>query len=74
MISASHNSYLDNGIKFFGPDGFKLSDKVELKIEKLLDNDIEYADPQNIGMAKRIDDALVDIWNLQNQLFHAKNY
>jgi phosphoglucosamine mutase len=58
MISASHNSYLDNGIKFFGPDGFKLSDKVELKIEKLLDNDIEYADPQNIGMAKRIDDAL----------------
>jgi phosphoglucosamine mutase len=58
MISASHNSYLDNGIKFFGPDGFKLSDKVELKIEELLDNDIEYADPQNIGMAKRIDDAL----------------
>ena len=58
MISASHNSYLDNGIKFFGPDGFKLSDKVELKIEKLLDNDIEYADSQNIGMAKRIDDAL----------------
>ena len=58
MISASHNSYLDNGIKFFGPDGFKLSDKVELKIEELLDNDIEYADSQNIGMAKRIDDAL----------------
>ena len=58
MISASHNSYLDNGIKFFGPDGFKLSDKVELKIEELLDNDIQYADSQNIGMAKRIDDAL----------------
>ena len=58
MISASHNSYLDNGIKFFGPDGFKLSDKVELKIEELLDNGIEYADSQNIGMAKRIDDAL----------------
>ena len=58
MISASHNSYLDNGIKFFGPDGFKLSDKVELKIEELLDNDIEYADSKNIGMAKRIDDAL----------------
>ena len=58
MISASHNSYLDNGIKFFGPDGFKLSDKVELKIEELLENDIEYADSQNIGMAKRIDDAL----------------
>ena len=58
MISASHNSYLDNGIKFFGPDGFKLSDKVELKIEELLDNDIDYAESQNIGMAKRIDDAL----------------
>ena len=58
MISASHNSYLDNGIKFFGPEGFKLSDKVELEIEKLLDNEIEYAASQNIGMAKRIDDAL----------------
>jgi phosphoglucosamine mutase len=58
MISASHNSYLDNGIKFFGPEGFKLSDKVELEIEKLLDDEIEYAASQNIGMAKRIDDAL----------------
>ena len=58
MISASHNSYLDNGIKFFGPEGFKLSDKVELEIEKLLDDEIEYATSQNIGMAKRIDDAL----------------
>ena len=58
MISASHNSYLDNGIKFFGPEGFKLSDKVELEIEKLLDDEIEYAESQNIGMVKRIDDAL----------------
>ena len=58
MISASHNSYLDNGIKFFGPEGFKLSDKVELEIEKLLDDEIVYAASQNIGMAKRIDDAL----------------
>ena len=58
MISASHNSYLDNGIKFFGPEGFKLSDNVELEIEKLLDDEIEYAASQNIGMAKRIDDAL----------------
>ena len=58
MISASHNSYLDNGIKFFGPDGFKLSDKVELEIEKLLDDEIEYAASESIGMAKRIDDAL----------------
>ena len=58
MISASHNSYLDNGIKFFGPEGFKLSDKVEFEIEKLLDDEIEYAASENIGMAKRIDDAL----------------
>ena len=58
MISASHNSYLDNGIKFFGPEGFKLSDKVELEIEKLLDDEIKYAASENIGMAKRIDDAL----------------
>ena len=58
MISASHNSYLDNGIKFFGPEGFKLSDKVELEIEKSLEDEIEYAASQNIGMAKRIDDAL----------------
>ena len=58
MISASHNSYLDNGIKFFGPEGFKLSDKVELEIEKLLDGETEYAASENIGMAKRIDDAL----------------
>ena len=58
IISVSHNSYLDNGIKFFGPEGFKLSDKVELEIEKLLDDEIEYAASENIGMAKRIDDAL----------------
>jgi phosphoglucosamine mutase len=58
MISASHNAYLDNGIKFFGPDGFKLSDSAEMKIESLLDGEIEYAQAQNIGMAKRIDDAL----------------
>ncbi|MDC0120164.1 phosphoglucosamine mutase [Amylibacter sp.] len=58
MISASHNSYLDNGIKFFGPEGFKLSDKVELEIEKFLEDEIEYAASENIGMAKRIDDAL----------------
>lgn len=58
MISASHNAYLDNGIKFFGPDGFKLSDDAEMTIESFLDGEIEYAQAQNIGMAKRIDDAL----------------
>ena len=58
MISASHNAYLDNGIKFFGPDGYKLSDDVELQIENLLESGIQYAKSENIGMAKRIDDAL----------------
>lgn len=60
MISASHNPYHDNGIKFFGPDGFKLSDKSETKIEKLTlgEEPVELARPENIGSARRIDDAL----------------
>lgn len=56
MISASHNPAIDNGIKFFGPDGFKLSDEAELEIERLLEGDIDPAQPVNIGRAKRIDD------------------
>jgi phosphoglucosamine mutase len=72
MISASHNSYLDNGIKFFGPEGFKLSDKVELEIEKLLDDEIEYAASENIGMAKRIDDALVRYMEFAKSAFPRK--
>ena len=57
MISASHNPYKDNGIKLFGPDGYKLSDEIEKQIEKLLDQDIspQFADPDDIGRAKRID-------------------
>ena len=43
MISASHNPYDDNGIKLFGPDGYKLSDEIELKIETLIDGDIDQA-------------------------------
>ena len=57
MISASHNPAEDNGIKFFGPDGFKLSDDVEAAIEALVQKGVELAGPQNIGRAKRIDDA-----------------
>jgi phosphoglucosamine mutase len=57
MISASHNPHHDNGIKFFGPDGFKLSDEAEAEIESLVAQDIQPAQPQNIGRAKRIDDA-----------------
>ncbi|MDU8927173.1 phosphoglucosamine mutase [Alisedimentitalea sp. MJ-SS2] len=56
MISASHNHAHDNGIKFFGPDGFKLSDEVELEIEKLIESGVEPVKAGSIGRAKRIDD------------------
>ena len=57
MISASHNAYDDNGIKLFGPDGYKLSDEVELEIERLIDSDMSkrLAKSADIGRAKRID-------------------
>ncbi|SOE16284.1 phosphoglucosamine mutase [Hoeflea halophila] len=57
MISASHNPYQDNGIKLFGPDGFKLSDELEHRIEALMDEDIhlQLARPDAIGRAKRVD-------------------
>lgn len=58
MISASHNPHHDNGIKFFGPDGFKLSDAAEAEIEAMLDGMIRPAKPENIGRAKRVDDGL----------------
>ena len=56
MISASHNPFHDNGIKLFGPDGFKLSDADEAAIEELLEQEVELARPANIGGAKRIDE------------------
>lgn len=58
MISASHNPHHDNGIKFFGPDGFKLSDQAEAEIEQMIDGMIRPARPENIGRAKRVDDGL----------------
>jgi len=57
MISASHNPYEDNGIKLFGPDGFKLSDADELAIEAMLAQDMALAASEQIGRARRIDDA-----------------
>ncbi|RFB04658.1 phosphoglucosamine mutase [Parvularcula marina] len=59
MISASHNPYHDNGIKFFGPDGFKLSDQTELQIEKLMEDGTEagLVPSSELGRAKRIEDA-----------------
>src|SRR6478735_7772475 len=57
MISASHNPYDDNGIKLFGPDGFKLSDDVEREIEKIIGEDItrKLAQSADLGRARRID-------------------
>ncbi|OYW23102.1 MAG: phosphoglucosamine mutase [Sphingomonas sp. 12-62-6] len=57
MISASHNPYGDNGIKLFGPDGYKLSDADELAIEALIDGDIALAPSAEIGRARRVEDA-----------------
>ena len=57
MISASHNPYQDNGIKLFGPDGYKLSDDAEAEIEKLLATTIKLADAEHVGRARRVEDA-----------------
>ncbi|HEX7872247.1 MAG TPA: phosphoglucosamine mutase [Sphingobium sp.] len=57
MISASHNPYYDNGIKLFGPDGYKLSDEDELKIEAFIEADAALAASENIGRARRVEDA-----------------
>lgn len=57
MISASHNPFHDNGIKLFGPDGYKLSDEDELEIEALLNEAPRLAAPDHIGRARKIEDA-----------------
>src|SRR5690349_10407536 len=57
MISASHNPFADNGIKLFGPDGYKLSDDTERKIERRLDQAPKLAKSDMVGRARRIDDA-----------------
>ncbi|HEX3809212.1 MAG TPA: phosphoglucosamine mutase [Rhizomicrobium sp.] len=59
MISASHNAFQDNGIKFFGPDGHKLSDAREIEIEKMMMSGLEdgLVQPVDLGRAKRIDDS-----------------
>ncbi|MBI1300205.1 MAG: phosphoglucosamine mutase [Alphaproteobacteria bacterium] len=60
MISASHNLYQDNGIKLFGPDGYKLADEIEAKIEEKIDADLtsQLVAPEALGKASRLDDAL----------------
>ncbi|MEM9716087.1 MAG: phosphoglucosamine mutase [Pseudomonadota bacterium] len=72
MISASHNAHTDNGIKFFGPDGFKLSDKAELEIEALIRDGVELSEAENIGYAKRIDDGLGRYVEFAKTAFSAK--
>ncbi len=58
MITASHNPYYDNGLKLFGPDGLKLSDQIEKRIEKLIDSKISnsLAKPEKLGRVKRLED------------------
>ncbi len=58
MITASHNEHKDNGLKLFGPDGLKLSDKIEKKIEKLIDTKIinNLTNPKHLGRVKRLED------------------
>jgi phosphoglucosamine mutase len=58
MITASHNPYYDNGLKLFGPDGLKLSDKIEKKIESLIDSKTvrHLSDPRILGRVKRLED------------------
>lgn len=71
MISASHNDYADNGIKLFGPDGYKLSDEIELKIEAMMDDDLErgLAASDRLGRVKRIDDAQARYIEIAKQAF-----
>jgi|TARA_Y100001947_G_C10330989_1_gene300748 phosphoglucosamine mutase len=59
MISASHNAFEDNGLKLFGPDGYKLSDEIELEIESRMDRalDDKLAAPSALGRTRRVDDA-----------------
>ena len=59
MITASHNPFYDNGLKLFGPDGLKLSDAIEKKIEKLIDSQIvkNLSEPKTLGRVKRLEDA-----------------
>ena len=71
MITASHNQFTDNGMKLFGPDGMKLSDKIEKKIEKLIDSNIssKLTKPLNLGRVKRLEDANENYINILKSNF-----
>ena len=74
MITASHYPYYDNGLKLFGPDGLKLSDKIEKKIEKLIDSKItrNLSQPRVLGRVKRLEDANDRYINILKENFPKK--
>ena len=71
MITASHNPYSDNGLKLFGPDGMKLSDKIEKKIEKLIDKKIfvNLSSPEKLGRVKRLESGTKEYLKILKQNF-----
>jgi phosphoglucosamine mutase len=71
MLTASHNLHSDNGLKLFGPDGMKLSDKVEKQIEKLIDDKVEkyFVKPNDLGRAKRLEDATENYVSILKNIF-----
>ena len=72
MISASHNPHYDNGIKLFGPDGFKLDDNIELKISNLLQGSISLAEPDFLGRARRMEDSVARYVEFAKTIFSPK--
>jgi phosphoglucosamine mutase len=75
MITASHNPHYDNGLKLFGPDGMKLSDKIERKIEKLIDKKIykNLSNPEKLGRVKRLESGTEDYIKILKKNF-SKNF
>ena len=71
MITASHNPYYDNGLKLFGPDGLKLSDQIEKRIEKLIDSKItkNLSKPKRLGRVKRLENANENYVNILKKNF-----
>ena len=72
MITASHNPHYDNGLKLFGPDGMKLSDKIEKKIEKLIDKKItkSLSNPEKLGRVKRLESGTKDYVKILKKNFN----
>ncbi|MDA9644751.1 phosphoglucosamine mutase [Candidatus Pelagibacter sp.] len=71
MITASHNPHHDNGLKLFGPDGMKLSDKIEKKIENLIDKNIKknLSNPEKLGRVKRLESGTKDYLKILKKNF-----